>query len=412
MRLSVRPKQIAIIMISLLSCIDFLGMGVYIMSSLGVICALLYPGLLSQCVSTRCFLKFFLLCFFSTLLYCFQTGSFNRTFIASILIMPLSMYITAYCLIGSQSDTRAFLISIIHIFGVFTAAYGFITAMNKGDLSVYSNYSDAYINNLMRTSYNIWNHKVIAGTVLSPMFILIIAVSAYSLLCLRGVKRIIMTVFAILGIAGSLLLGSRANIVILLFCIVVVLICILFNLNKNQKLLKRVILLLLIIIACLALNVGGIQDKILNSTLFYRLTVMDLDNSSSLFTADGRWDIIRNYLLQLINHPLGGLNIETGHSAHNTILQFGAFGGFVGLFLALWFYIPFLWLIICDSWRDRNDVKLLFLPFVISVILLFMVESISISNSMIYSLFVMILVMIRQHYIRERYNVEIKENMY
>lgn len=411
MKLSSRLKRIIIIILSLLSCIDFFGMGVYIMSGLGAICVLLFPNVFIRCVSTRCFWRFFLLCFFSTILYCFQSWSFNRTFIASILLMPLSMYVVGYCLIESQFNTRTFLISTMQIFAIFTSAYGFITALNKGDLSAYSNYSDAYINNLMRTSYNIWNHNVIAGTVLSPMFVLSISVSVYSLLCLRGVKRITLAIFTMLGIAGSLLLGSRANFVILLFCIVVALICILSNLNRKQKILKRAILLLFLIIICLVLNIGGILDKILNSTLFYRLNVIDSSNNSSLFSADGRWDIIWNYLVQLLNHPLGGISIDTGHSAHNTILQFGAFGGFVGLFLALWFYIPFWWHIIRTSWCDRNEVKLLFLPFVISVILLFMVESISISNSTIYSLFIMILVMIRQHYIREKYNVENKKDV-
>lgn len=412
MRINFVLKQVIIITLSLMACIDFLGVGVYIMSCVALFCMLLYTRLFYKCICTRYFLRFFLLCFISTFLYCFQTGSFNRTFIASILIMPLSMYIAGYCLIESHTDSKSFLVDMILIFAIVTTIYGFVTAMNKGDLSAYSAYSDEYINNLMRTSYNIWNHKAIAGTVLSPLFILIIAISAYTLLCLRGIRRIITTIFIALGIGGSLLLGSRANIVILLCCFLVVLLCIFLNLNRKQRMLKRIIILFFVVVLCVVLNIGGIQDRILNSTLFYRLSIMDSGNGSSLFSADGRWDIIRNYLNELINHPLGGISIESGHSAHNTILQYGAFGGFPGVFLALWFYIPFLVSIFRHSWRDRSECKLLFMPIVTSIVLLFMVESISISNSIAYSLFVMVLVMIRQHYIRGKYNDEYKTENY
>lgn len=401
-------KHIIILLLSALACVDFMGLGVYIMSLIMIICLLLYSKFFYKCICNRCFFRFFLMCFLSTLLYCVQTNSFNRTFVASVLIMPVSMYIAGYCLIESFGDTKKYLIKTVLILSSVTAGYGFVTAMNKGDLSAYSAYSDAYINNLMRTSYSIWNHNPIAGTVLSPLFVLIIAVAAYSLIYLRGISRVLLAVFILLGIEGSLILGSRANIVILLFCLFTVLICFFSTLNGKQILLKRLLLLSMLVVVAFVLNIGEIQDKVFNSTLFYRLSMMDTSNSSSLFAADGRLDIVNNYLSQLSSHPFGGISIDTGHSAHNTILQYGAFGGILGLILALWFYVPFLVSLIKYSWSDCSESKILFMPIVTSIILLFMVESISISNSIVYSLFVMILVMIRQYYIKERFKYEYK----
>lgn len=394
-------KQNIILLLTLLACIDFMGMGIYIMSSIIVVCLFLYTNLFYRCICSRLFLKFFTLCFISIVLYCIQTSSLNRNYIASILVIPIGMYIAGYCLIESYSATRMNLISTILIFAVITAGYGFVTAMNKGDLSAYSAYSDEYINNLMRTSYNIWNHRPIAGTVLSPFFVLIIAVVPYSIVYLKRIKRILLVIFAVLGITGSLILGSRANIVVFLFSFLVVLMCALFKLNEKQKLLKELLLALGFIVIMISSNIGGIQDKILDSTLFYRLSVMDTTNSYSLFDADGRFDILGSYLGQLFNHPFGGISIDTGHSAHNTILQYGAFGGFICLFFALWFFIPLFASLIKFIWRDRSDTKIMFMPIVISILMLFMVESISISNSIIYSLFIMVLVMVRQFYIKE-----------
>lgn len=384
-----------LLLLLMLSAVNFLGYGNYIMTFTLLATVALAFEYIYQILCEKTFLLLFLANIFYVVFLSFGINRIDRTVVVTALLMPLSAYLTGAAYIRLSDNKTVAVIRGICYVAMSSVVFGYFTSLRKGDIK--TTYTDLYQINQLRTSFSIWDGTILGATTLAMFLLPAIMCVFYAAFCLKGTRRIIMIVGGVLGITASFGIASRLNI---LLAIISVIISFLLSMKRDGGLTKNRVLSVvggttLIAVAAFLTNIFGFRDTILSSVLMQRLSYYE----GSALTATGRLETYSYTLNQIIRNPLGGIVEESGTSSHNLFLQFAVSGGWIACFFIVLFFIMIYKNIILNIKNHPEDrLKYLVIPIVTGFLGIIMVESPVMSNPLMYSVFISYLAMFNEYY--------------
>lgn len=273
-------------------------------------------------------------------------------------------------------------------------AYMLLLIISLGSFSHYIlNYIINFGERTVRSTKDIWTGMTMAATGQNALACLMLGLGvATVILPPRRWQRAAGAV-AIVGVmAYNLILACRTSVVILLAVFMIGFFYTMLELDdkaQKQRLRFGIIAALLLIVLFVALDVGGVQTKIVNSSLFSRIRILSKVTSESFPRLRAKIAFISN----AYKYPLGGLHMRAAYGyAHDLLLdgydEYGA-AGFLMLAAILVSGVRQLWIFL-----RRTDyalsVRLAFLCVSAAVMLEFCVEPVLTGMSWLFPFYCLI----------------------
>ena len=195
---------------------------------------------------------------------------------------------------------------------------------------------------------------------------------------MKNKKHLLALLLIIPSLLFGVIVGSRTSIVISVISVLVGLIVLCFNVNtkKARVSIAMIIALMLFIVFALQFNIFGISDIIGKSYLMTRLDLAKNNNAGVLDTE--RWQIKMEYIKKMFEHPWGGGSIRrlvNNNYAHDLLLDVYSEGGIMSFLLMAIYLIMLVKSMICFIKKSKSlDIKVLFIPFLIVVLMQMMLE--------------------------------------
>lgn len=388
-----------LLLLLMLSSVNFLGYGNYIMAYGLIITIIVSINNVYSIICRRSFLLLFLANLTYSLFLSIGQNAIDTTVFITALIMPASAFITgaAYMRCAeNQENRKQILFKAIILSAISAGLFAFFTSRKKG--SITTTYSALYQLNQQRNSLSIWNGVSIGATALAMYLLPCILLLFFSFFCLKGFKRVTTFICGLLCIVASFNIASRLNI---FSAVLIVVISYFMAMKRNSGMNRMRILaisgfLALCIVIVFMGNLFGFRDMFFESVLMQRLSYY----KGNVFSSVGRLEIYVDTMSQIIRNPLGGIIDRSGVSSHNIFLQYAIGGGWLSLVLVVMFFVKIYKNIIMGIKRyPSKDVYFFVVPLLIGFLGIVMVEAPLLSNPLMYSVFISYIAMIEEYYL-------------
>lgn len=230
-----------------------------------------------------------------------------------------------------------------------------------------------------RNTTDVWIGGIMAATGQAALACLMLAMSVSMVIAPKKKFYRIIGVTSILCIlAYDLVIASRTIFVMFIILLIIGLIYITRTTKNTYKKVKQFIELfvcILIIFVCIKLNIGGVQEIIMNSTLYNRLDFFTND----FINEPSRTQAKIQFILNAYKYPFGGFNLLNQYGyAHDLLLDgYDEYGlmGFILLVMILFISIRRVYYLIRYT-EYNNEFKLTILCVYTVLLLEFYVEPI------------------------------------
>lgn len=231
-----------------------------------------------------------------------------------------------------------------------------------------------------RNTIDFWSREAYSATGQATLACMAIGVAV---MCICTGYKLAVKVFAVIVLLVvmyyNLVLAGRMIFMLISVCIIV---AILFRLYLEKKSLNRMKIIAgvgigaICVIMCYRINLLSVQEVIQNSNFFDRF----FGEYATEIAQDGRAGVKWQYILRMLDHPIGGLHIrsEVGGYAHDVLLDTYDEGGFLafGAVLCMLFDFVIKCFNLCTSDAVADNVKMLVVCQATCILLVFMIEPI------------------------------------
>lgn len=310
--------------------------------------------------------KFFILVLFSAVYLTILLITANR-FNVQIAILPVA-YLLGYNLNIDKREPRTLVRSVLVCLSLGMCLHIFLNFC--AEIIKYGGIKYGAVH------YDIWSGNVSSSTGQMINFTFAAAILTY--IIVKNKKHLFALLLIIPSLLFGVIVGSRTSIVISVISVLTGLIVLCFNVNtkKAKVSIAMIIALILFVVFALQFNIFGISDIIGKSYLMNRLNLAK--NNNMLDTE--RWQIKLEYIKKMFEHPWGGGSIRrlvNNNYAHDLLLDIYSEGGIMSFLLMVIYLIMLVKSMICFIKESKSlDIKVLFIPFLIVVLIQMMLEPI------------------------------------
>lgn len=312
--------------------------------------------------------KFFVLILFSVVYLTVLLLTANR-FNVQIAILPVA-YLLGYNLNIDKKEPRTLACSVLVCLSLGMCLHTFLNFC--AEIIKYGGIKYGVVH------YDIWSGMVSSST--GQMINYTFAAAILTYVIVKSRKHLFALLLIIPSLLFGVILGSRTSIVISVISVLTGLIVLCFNVNtkKAKVSIAMIIALMIFIVFALQFNIFGISDIIGKSYLMTRLDLAKNNNAGALDTE--RWQIKMEYIKKMFEHPWGGGSIRrlvNNNYAHDLLLDIYSEGGIMSFLLMAIYLIMLVKSMICFIKKSNSlDIKVLFIPFLIVVLMQMMLEPI------------------------------------
>lgn len=312
--------------------------------------------------------KFFVLILFSVVYLTVLLLTANR-FNVQIAILPVA-YLLGYNLNIDKKEPRTLACSVLVCLSLGMCLHIFLNFC--AEIIKYGGIKYGVVH------YDIWSGMVSSST--GQMINYTFAAAILTYVIVKSRKHLFALLLIIPSLLFGVILGSRTSIVISVISVLTGLIVLCFNVNtkKAKVSIAMIIALMIFIVFALQFNIFGISDIIGKSYLMTRLDLAKNNNAGALDTE--RWQIKMEYIKKMFEHPWGGGSIRrlvNNNYAHDLLLDIYSEGGIMSFLLMAIYLIMLVKSMICFIKKSNSlDIKVLFIPFLIVVLMQMMLEPI------------------------------------
>lgn len=259
-------------------------------------------------------------------------------------------------------------------------AYYLLLAIAGGSFTHYMlNFFINFNLELGRNTNDIWTGSIMAATGQAALACLMLAMSVSMIIAPKKKFHRVIGIISILCIfMYDFIIACRTIPVMFIILFIIGLIYVnksMKNSAKKNKQMLGLFAFVLIILVCIKLNVGGIQEIIINSNLFDRLEF----STNSFNTETSRMYAKMQFILNAYKYPFGGLNLLNQYGyAHDLLLDgYDEYGliGFILLVMILFISIKRVYHLIKYT-KYSNEFKLAILCVYVAFLLEFCIEPI------------------------------------
>lgn len=324
-----------------------------------------------QCMKTKKIkidTKFFVLVLFSVVYLIVLLLTANR-FNVQIAILPVA-YLLGYNLNIDKKEPRTLACSVLVCLSLGMCLHIFLNFC--AEIIKYGGIKYGVVH------YDIWSGNISSST--GQMINYTFAATILTYIIVKNKKHLLALLLIIPSLLFGVIVGSRTSIVISIISVLTGLIVLCFNVNtkKARVSIAMIIALMLFVVFALQFNIFGISDIIGKSYLMTRLDLAKNNNIGALDTE--RWQIKLEYIKKMLEHPWGGGSIRrlvNNNYAHDLLLDVYSEGGIMSFLLMAIYLIMLVKSMICFIKKSKSlDIKVLFIPFLIVVLMQMMLEPI------------------------------------